>query len=90
MSDASQAQTGPEIENLFVESRSFPPDPAFAAQANATAALYDEASADYIGFWKRQAQERISWFTPFSCFWRLTVSPAVNWPLLMPCPMRSC
>ncbi|HEY5628799.1 MAG TPA: acetate--CoA ligase, partial [Candidatus Limnocylindrales bacterium] len=66
MSDASQAPGGPEIENLFTESRAFPPDPAFAAQANATAALYDEANDDYVGFWRRQARERISWFTPFS------------------------
>ena len=59
-----QAQGGPEIENLFAETRTFPPDPAFVAQANATAALYDEAEADYVGFWKRQADERLSWFTP--------------------------
>jgi acetyl-CoA synthetase len=61
-----QAPSGPEIENLFAETRTFPPDSAFAAQANATAALYDEARADYVGFWKRQAEERISWFTPFT------------------------
>jgi acetyl-CoA synthetase len=60
-----QAHDGPEIENLFAETRTFPPDPAFAAQANATSALYDEANADYVGFWKRQAEERISWSTPF-------------------------
>ena len=59
-----QAQGGPEIENLLAETRTFPPDPAFAAQANATAALYDEADADYVGFWDRQAEERLSWFTP--------------------------
>jgi acetyl-CoA synthetase len=59
------AHGGPEIENLFDETRTFPPDPAFVAQANATAALYDEANADYVGFWKRQAEERLSWFTPF-------------------------
>ena len=60
-----QAGSGPEIENLLAEKRTFPPDPAFAAQANATAALYDEAAADYVGFWDRQARERISWFTPY-------------------------
>ena len=36
------AATGPAIENLFAETRTFAPDPAFAAQANATQALYDE------------------------------------------------
>ena len=65
MSVEPQGQSGPEIENLLAEKRTFPPDPAFTAQANATAALYDEANADYVGFWERQARERISWFTPF-------------------------
>jgi len=61
----SQAGRGPEIENLLAEKRTFPPDPAFAARANVTAAIYDEANADYLGFWERQAKERLSWFTPF-------------------------
>ena len=58
-------QQGPEIENLMGEGRSFPPDPAFAAQANATADLYLEADDDYEGFWKRLAQKRLKWTTPF-------------------------
>ena len=58
MNDELQAHGGPAIENLFAERRTFPPDPAFVAQANATAALYDEAGADYVGFWERQAKER--------------------------------
>src|SRR4051794_24032188 len=58
-----ERQAGPEIENLLAESRTFPPDPAFVAQANATAALYEEAEADYVGFWARQARERLSWVT---------------------------
>ena len=35
-----QPLPSPEIENLLAESRTYPPDPAFAAQANATADLY--------------------------------------------------
>ena len=46
----------PEIENLLAESRLFPPDPAFAAQANATAALYEEAEADFEAFWAKRAR----------------------------------
>ncbi len=65
MSDEPQSQGGPEIENLFAETRTFPPDPVFAAAANAQASLYDEANADYVGFWEKQAKERISWYTPF-------------------------
>jgi acetyl-CoA synthetase len=61
-----QAHDGPEIENLFAETRTFPPDPAFVAQANATAALYEEAEADFEAFWARQARERLSWSKPFT------------------------
>src|SRR5689334_21862857 len=56
-------QAGPEIENLLGERRTFPPDPAFVAQASVTAALYEEAEADYVAFWERQARERLSWYT---------------------------
>ena len=66
MSVDPQAHRRPEIENLLAENRTFPPDPAFAAQANATAALYAEAEADYVAFWERQARERLSWSTAFT------------------------
>ena len=55
----------PEIEALYGEGRAFPPDPAFAAQANATAALYDEAGRDVEAFWAKIARETISWSKPF-------------------------
>jgi acetyl-CoA synthetase len=55
----------PEIENLLREGRTFPPDPAFTAQANATSDLYLEAETDFEAFWERLARERISWFKPF-------------------------
>ncbi len=55
----------PEIEALQAEGAAFPPDPAFAAQANATAALYEEAERDPVAFWARLARERIDWVTPF-------------------------
>ena len=54
-----------EIENLLAEQRTFPPDPAFAAQANAKADLYVEAETDFEAFWARLARERIDWFEPF-------------------------
>jgi len=62
-----ESSKGPraEIENLLAETRRFPPDPAFVARANATAALYEEAERDYVAFWERLARERISWYTPF-------------------------
>src|SRR4051794_6971992 len=60
-----QARTGPEIENLLAELRTFPPDPAFVQQANVTAELYDEAQRDPEAFWELQARERLSWSKPF-------------------------
>jgi acetyl-CoA synthetase len=59
------SSAAPEIENLLREARTFPPDPAFSAQANATSDLYLEAETDFEAFWERLARERISWFKPF-------------------------
>jgi len=55
----------PEIENLLTEDRTFPPAPAFVAQANATADLYLRAAADPEAFWADLARERIDWMEPF-------------------------
>ena len=55
----------PAIENLLREARTFPPGPAFIAQANAKSDLYLEAETDFEAFWERLARERISWFKPF-------------------------
>ena len=41
------------------------PSPEFAAQANAKAALYEEAERDFEAFWAKLARERISWSKPF-------------------------
>ena len=54
------------IENLLAEDRTFPPDPAFTAQANAKADLYAEAEADPVEFWARLARERLDWDEPFT------------------------
>ncbi len=50
------------IENLLQEERLFPPSPSFAAQASGTADLYEEAEQDFVGYWTRQAKERLTWF----------------------------
>ena len=57
MSDTTKA-----LENLMTEERTFAPSAEFVAQANATQAVYDEAEADWLGFWQKQALERITWF----------------------------
>src|SRR4051794_34863436 len=49
----------------MAESRLFPPDPAFAAQANATADLYTEADADFEAFWANRGRETVDWSPPF-------------------------
>ena len=43
----------------------YPPSAAFSEQANASAALYDEAEADRLAFWATQA-ERLSSAIPFT------------------------
>ena len=51
------------LENLLHEDRVFPPPGDFAAQANAQPGVHEEAAADYQGFWRKQAVDRITWFT---------------------------
>ncbi len=65
MTAEQPAQPGAEIENLMGEGQSFPPSPAFAAQANATADLYAAADADFESFWADLARERLTWNEPF-------------------------
>jgi acetyl-CoA synthetase len=54
---------GPTITSLELEDRRFPPPPEFAAQANATAELYDRAAADPEAFWLAQTKELLGWTT---------------------------
>ncbi len=50
------------LANLMTEDRSFPPTDAFVAQANARPGIHEEAEADWLGWWDRNAKERITWF----------------------------
>src|SRR3990172_10468924 len=55
--------TGHEaIENLSREDRTFPPAARFTAAANAQPGIYEQAEADWLGFWREQAMQRVSWF----------------------------
>ncbi|CAA9372318.1 MAG: Acetyl-CoA synthetase [uncultured Nocardioidaceae bacterium] len=54
-------QTG--LENLMREERRFEPPAELAQNANVTAEVYDEASADRLAFWAKQA-ERLHWTEP--------------------------
>jgi acetyl-CoA synthetase len=58
--------TEPTIEDYFLEERSFPPSPEFAAAALVSDdSLYREADADHEAFWARQARELLTWSRDF-------------------------
>ncbi len=57
MADAQQA-----LENLLTEDRVFTPSEDFVAVANADSSIYERAEADWLGFWRDQALERITWY----------------------------
>ena len=51
------------IESLLGEGRTFPPPAHFKKTARVTdAEIYDEANADFEGFWARQAADLVDWF----------------------------
>jgi acetyl-CoA synthetase len=52
------------LSNLLHEERRFPPPDDFAAQANASADLYDRAAADRLAFWEEQARQ-LQWDRPW-------------------------
>jgi acetyl-CoA synthetase len=59
MTDTQQSAA---IETMFEEVRRYPPDPDFAAQANAQQDLYE---LDIEELWAREA-ERITWYEPWT------------------------
>ncbi|MBY8851423.1 acetyl-coenzyme A synthetase, partial [Saccharothrix sp. MB29] len=66
------------LDNLSTENRKFPPSDEFAAQANATAALYEEADADREAFWAEQA-ERLSWDAKWTQVLDWSNAPFAKW-----------
>ena len=66
------------LENLLHEDRTFPPSPAFAAQANAKADLYDKAAEDRLAFWDAQAA-RLKWDTPWEQTLDWSDAPFAKW-----------
>ena len=57
----------------------FPPPEGFAAQANGTAALYDEAAADGPEFWAEQARQRLTWSKDFDQALDWSDAPFAKW-----------
>ena len=70
--------SGDALENLLPEDRRFPPPPQFAAEANATADLYDEAATDRLAFWAEQAR-RLKWAQPWDQVLDWSQAPFAKW-----------
>ena len=66
------------LANLLQEDRTFPPSPEFAAQANAQASMYDEAAADRLAFWAKQAH-RLNWAAPWTEVLDWSNAPFARW-----------
>lgn len=68
----------PGLANLLTEARVFPPSQDFAAQANATEAMYVSAAEDRLAFWAEQA-EKLSWAQPWSQVLDWSAQPFARW-----------
>ena len=62
---------------MLLEERRYPPDPEFAAQANAQPEIYEQP---FEAFWEREGRERVTWFEPFSELYRWE-PPYAQWYL---------
>jgi acetyl-CoA synthetase len=65
------------IDTLFLEERRYPPPQDFAAQANATADIYERGFEE---FWETEGRERVSWFQPFERLYEWEL-PYAKWYL---------
>jgi acetyl-CoA synthetase len=66
------------LENLSQEDRRFPPSEEFAANAVATAELYEQAAKDRLAFWDDQAR-RLDWATPWTQTLDWSDAPFARW-----------
>ncbi|WP_025159101.1 acetate--CoA ligase [Leifsonia aquatica] len=67
------------IDNLLHEARRFSPSEEFAANAVATADLYERASEDRLGFWADQSRDLLHWHKPFTRTLDWTNPPFAKW-----------
>ena len=68
-----------QISTLLSEQRRFTPPPSFAAQANATETIYDEAAQDREAYWANQART-LDWFEPWTrCSTGSRPTPSGSW-----------
>ena len=66
------------LSNLSYEDRLFPPSPEFAAQANASAGMYEASAADRLEFWAEQARF-LTWAEPFTEVLDWSDAPFARW-----------
>jgi acetyl-CoA synthetase len=66
------------LSNLMHETRRFPPPEDLAREAGAAAALHDEAKADRLGFWEKQARQ-LSWEKPWDEVLDWSNPPFAKW-----------
>ncbi|MEV6348004.1 acetate--CoA ligase [Actinoplanes sp. NPDC051851] len=66
------------LENLYSETRQFPPPADLAAAANVTAAAYEQAGSDRLAFWAEQAG-RLAWAKPWDQILDWTTPPFAKW-----------
>src|SRR5579875_3797413 len=75
---AAVSATSPTLANLLHEQRRFDPPPELAANAIATASIYEEAARDRLAFWAAQA-ERLTWATPWEQVLDWSDAPFARW-----------
>jgi acetyl-CoA synthetase len=66
------------LSNLLHENRRFEPPAELASAANVTAAAYEQAATDRLGYWAEQA-ERITWAEPFTEVLDWSNPPFAKW-----------
>src|SRR5712671_3898120 len=71
------------IQSVLLETRTFPPPPAFAARARIKPSdlesLRKRARDDHVGFWADLASQELSWHTPFTVTLDDTHAPNYRW-----------
>ena len=71
------------IQSALLETRSFPPPPAFAARARIKPAdlenLRKRARDDHVGFWADLASQELAWHTPFTVTLDDAQAPNYRW-----------
>jgi acetyl-CoA synthetase len=76
--DATTDTRSDALSNLLQETRHFDPPAELSASANVTAQAYQDAEADRLGFWAKQA-ERVTWAEPFTEVLDWTDPPFAKW-----------